>query len=95
MMDKHFLSRRRMLKQATTTLAALAAIPIFMVSSRAYASLAAKSDFHYQDHPKDGKKCADCAAFLPSSPNAGIDGTCRVISGAISPNGWCMAFTSK
>jgi len=94
-MNKHSLSRRSMLKQSTTMLASLIAIPIVIVSRPAYASMVAKSDFHYQDHPKDGKKCADCTAFLPSSRASDADGACRIVGGTINPVGWCMAFTAK
>ncbi len=42
----------------------------------------------YQDHPKDGAKCSLCVQFQP--PNA-----CKVVSGTISPEGWCAAFAAK
>ena len=36
----------------------------------------------YQDSPNEGRRCAGCTHFL--QPNA-----CEIVSGEISPNGWC------
>ncbi len=53
-----------------------------------------KASFKYQATPNNGKKCSDCVLFIPgSTPTA--DGTCKVVDGAISPNGWCTAFAAK
>ena len=40
----------------------------------------------YQDSPKDGKKCSECALFV--KPNA-----CSAVEGEISPEGWCQLWT--
>jgi hypothetical protein len=42
----------------------------------------------YQTSPKDGNKCSLCVNFDP--PNA-----CKIVSGTIDPNGWCIAFAPK
>ena len=42
----------------------------------------------YQESPKDGQKCSGCANFV--APNA-----CKVVSGVISPDGWCVAYAPK
>ena len=55
---------------------------------------AAKSDFMYQDHQHDGKKCAQCKFFSPSGPNS-PSGSCSIVAGVISPDGWCAAFAPK
>ncbi len=53
-----------------------------------------KSQFKYQSTPNNGKKCSKCTLFIPgSSPSA--NGTCKVVDGAISPNGWCVAYSAK
>jgi hypothetical protein len=39
----------------------------------------------YQDRPKNGLSCAACALFRPPA-------ACAVVSGVISPNGWCRFF---
>lgn len=48
----------------------------------------APSLVQYQPQPKNGQKCADCQHF--AAPNA-----CKLVSGYISPNGWCSAFAKK
>ena len=39
----------------------------------------------YQQQPKGGFSCAACALFRPPH-------SCVVVSGAISPHGWCKFF---
>ena len=39
----------------------------------------------YQDTAKDGNKCSTCVNF--EAPNA-----CKIVSGKISPEGWCIAY---
>jgi hypothetical protein len=42
----------------------------------------------------EGKDCDDCSQFVPgATPDA--PGTCRIVEGAISPHGHCIAFTPK
>lgn len=53
---------------------------------------AAKSDFLYQHHPHDGKKCAGCKYF---SPDGNGSGSCAMVEGTVSANGWCQAFSPK
>ena len=43
------------------------------------------AEAQYQDRPKNGLSCAACALFRPPA-------TCAVVSGVISPNGWCRFF---
>jgi hypothetical protein len=52
-----------------------------------------KSDVKYQDHPNGTEKCAQCKFFLPAKGDS--DGTCQMVDGAISPNGWCEAYSAK
>jgi hypothetical protein len=48
-----------------------------------------KAQFKYQDKPgKGGAKCSSCRFFkAPSS--------CSIVTGKISPNGWCIAYAKK
>ncbi|MGE5088451.1 MAG: high-potential iron-sulfur protein [Candidatus Levyibacteriota bacterium] len=55
---------------------------------------AAKADFMYQDHQHDGKSCSQCRFFAPDARTPGV-GTCSVVAGVISRNGWCAAFSPK
>jgi hypothetical protein len=48
-----------------------------------------KAQFKYQDKPgKNGQKCSTCHLFKP--PHA-----CTLVTGTISPNGWCIAWAKK
>lgn len=37
----------------------------------------------------------ECTEFLPPEQTASSEGACRIVTGTISPNGWCMAFNQK
>jgi len=53
-----------------------------------------KAAVKYQDKPSGGKDCDDCLHFVAgATPKA--KGTCKVVEGVISPNGYCSAFTPK
>jgi hypothetical protein len=93
-MNEHDAPRRRLLRRAAAALPVLLALPVLDSSTPARAGTARKEDFHYQDQPNEGKRCANCTAFI--APTAGQDaGTCNIVAGPVSPNGWCMAFTPK
>ncbi len=48
-----------------------------------------KKQFKYQEKPgKNGEKCAQCRFFKPPS-------ACSIVTGKISPNGWCISWTKK
>ncbi len=94
-MSKPINTRRRAIKQGSALLLTLASIPVAVLNQPAYAGTAAKSDFHYQDHPRDGKKCAQCSAYLAPAEGQRADGECRIVAGAINPEGWCMAFSAR
>jgi hypothetical protein len=48
-----------------------------------------KAQYKYQDQPgTGGAKCSECSLFQP--PNS-----CSIVTGTISPNGWCTAFTKS
>lgn len=46
---------------------------------------ASRATVKYQDTPRGGMSCAACTFFR--SP-----GSCQVVEGAVSPNGWCQLF---
>ena len=83
-------SRRIWLKNAGV---GIALAPWLARSARAQAK-ASKEAMKYQDQPKDGQRCDSCMQFLPG-PKAGANGTCKVVEGSISPNGWCIAYAKK
>ena len=53
-----------------------------------------QAQFKYQSTPKNGQKCSGCTQFIPNS-SPGKNGTCKVVDGSISPNGWCIAYAPK
>jgi hypothetical protein len=60
----------------------------------AQGSKVSQASMHYQTTPNDGKHCSDCKFFVPAQdPNA--SGTCQIVDGSISPNGYCQAFAAK
>lgn len=89
------IRRRTMLKRGSVFLISLASAPLVTLPHKAQAQKTAKSDMHYQDHPEDGKRCADCKQFIPPSDGRASQGSCRIVEGTISQNGWCSAFTPK
>ena len=42
----------------------------------------------YQETPKDGASCADCALFKAPS-------TCTLVDGTIAATGWCRFYAKK
>ena len=60
----------------------------------AAAQKSSKASLSYQEHPHDGKKCADCKHFTPGSGAPGA-GTCDIVDGPIQPTAWCTAFSPR
>ena len=78
--------------------AALAMIPIMLVSGQAHATknVSLRTSLKYQDKPENDKSCAKCMQFVPSA-NANSMGGCKIIVGdtEISPQGYCSAWAKK
>ena len=90
--DDKKISRRSFLKGAMF-LAAGTAIPLAAFSRNALAdNKVSKAAMHYQDKPNGSARCSGCIQFIPGS---GKMGTCKVVAGSISPDGWCLAFSPK
>ena len=48
-----------------------------------------KKQFKYQDKPgKSGQKCSQCRFFRAPSG-------CSIVTGKISPDGWCIAWAKR
>jgi hypothetical protein len=75
-------TRRQVLRAGVVAVGGLVA-----VTARADEKLDPKL-VQYQTTPKDGAKCSLCVNF--EAPNA-----CKIVSGSIDPNGWCVAFAPK
>ena len=53
-----------------------------------------KKQFKYQDKPKGSQKCSGCRFYKAAKGGKG-NGSCSIVSGSISPNGWCIAWAKK
>ena len=83
--------RRSLLKRAALLVAGLATASLMQTIASAAEKLQ-KAAVNYQEKPKNGKDCDDCMHFVVgATPDA--MGTCKVVDGAISPHGYCSAFT--
>jgi hypothetical protein len=83
------ISRRRLLRAATF----VAAIGAVAGAGLAATSAAAGSKFSqaaakYQPTPKGANRCANCSLYESA-------GNCKVVEGAVAPNGWCMLYAPK
>jgi len=87
------ISRRVMLARGAGLLVGVV-LTLALEANQPARAKAAKSDFGYQDHPHDGKTCADCKYFSPDSGGADT-GTCALVEGVINRNGWCSVFSPK
>jgi hypothetical protein len=47
-----------------------------------------KQTAQYQDSPNGDQKCEGCRFFVEG-------GSCRLVEGKISPNGWCRLYQPK
>jgi len=82
-------------KKTFTRSEMIARIGIAPIAIGAFAALVAEADasdnkaqFKYQNKPNGKKKCSGCSLFKP--PHG-----CSVVSGTISPNGYCIAYAPK
>ncbi|CCF98786.1 high-potential iron-sulfur protein [Ralstonia solanacearum] len=89
------ISRRTMLRRSAGVAGSIVLAPVGFYPRIAEAGAGNKAMLHYQDSPNNGQKCVDCTAFKPGPESASDTGTCKVIGGPVSPNGWCMAFSRR
>ena len=90
----HRLTRRQALRRSAAL--GVGATILWLAPTRAPAQAKlAKDAVKYVDQGDvPGKDCDDCSQFVPG-PSAGAAGSCRIVDGAISPHGHCIAFTPK
>ncbi len=83
---------RREFVRGAIVLPALAGLMI--AGTTAAQAKGSQAQFKYQSKPSEGHKCSGCTFFIPGS-SATANGTCKIVDGSISPNGWCTAFAAK
>jgi hypothetical protein len=82
------ISRRNMLARSLAVLAGAATLAVHKPAL----GKATKSELLYQDHPHAGQKCSDCKHY---SPGGADTGTCAMVEGTVSANGWCQAYSPR
>ena len=85
------MTRRTFVANAVVLPAMAALLLVETTSAQAKGS---QAQFKYQNTPKNGQKCSQCTFFIPGSSSK-ANGTCKLVDGSISPNGWCTAFSKK
>ena len=91
MSDSSKMTRRTFVGNAVV-LPALAGL-ILAETTNAQAK-ASQASLKYQPKPNNGHKCSGCMYYIPGS-SATANGTCKIVEGSISPNGWCTAWAPK
>lgn len=60
----------------------------------ARAAKGSQAQFKYQNKPNGSKKCSNCTFYI-AGKSATANGTCKIVEGSISPNGYCIAYSPK
>jgi hypothetical protein len=84
--------KRRVFLISATLIPALCALR--GIPALAQGSKTSKAAMHYQTSPNGGMQCSGCRFFI-AGQDAKSDGTCQIVDGSISPNGYCMAYAAK
>jgi hypothetical protein len=58
------------------------------------AASGAKSTMMYRNKPHKNLDWSNCIHFI-SGTTKSVDGTCTVVDGSISPQGWCIVYVQK
>jgi len=81
-------TRRRALKTGLAIIAGTGAAAVATSRAKAQSAKADPSTVGYQTKPSSGQQCSGCVQWDP--PNA-----CKIVSGTISPSGWCELYSPK
>jgi High potential iron-sulfur protein len=63
-------------------------------AAAADSSKASQDSMHYQTTPNGTKQCSGCQFFVPGQDSK-ANGSCKIVDGSISPNGYCIAYSAK
>ncbi len=89
------LTRREWFRSSGKVVLAAAVAPAVLSNiAEAATSKASQASVQYVTHPNGKKMCSNCKFFVAGAkPNE--DGTCKVVSGKISPHGYCAVYMPK
>ena len=82
------LSRRSVLRGAALLAGAAFTASVVQSNDALAQAKASKEAMKYQDKPSGDKQCSNCLQFV--APNG-----CKVVEGAVSPSGYCIAWVKK
>jgi len=86
-------SRASMLQKLAMAPIAIGAFAALGAEAEAAATMDQKAAA-YIPKPKGAEKCSGCNLYIPGK-SATADGTCKLVKGSISPNGWCKFYSPK
>jgi hypothetical protein len=91
--DNENFTRRRVFQAGLAAVGGAIAVRGAVASEKSAGQVLAQEKIapalvQYQTTPKDGAKCSGCVNF--EAPNA-----CKIVSGVIAPEGWCIAYAPK
>ncbi len=88
------LSRRELLKGGAmlASIGVLATTAV-ITSAPAFAGVP-QAAMQYRNTPNGKQDCSNCSLYIPGS-SAKANGTCKVVDGSISPQGYCVAYAAK
>ena len=85
-------TRHEILVRALRSLVGLALFSLAGLPRKAFAAKLQKEDVAYQERPKAGRSCATCRQFSLTTSGKG---TCAVVEGEVSADGWCTAYSPR
>lgn len=95
--DRINSSRRTLLRRGITIAAVGAVASTGLLKAgpaRAQAGKASQAVAMYQATPHGADQCDNCIHFIPGKTPKDA-GTCKVVEGNVSPQGWCVMYARK
>ncbi len=75
-------------------LPALAGLLYSVEAAPARAAKGSQAQYKYQSKPNGSKKCSNCTFYIAGKSST-ANGSCKIVDGTISPNGYCIAYSAK
>lgn len=95
MKNDKIASRAEMIQRMAAAPLAIGALAALRAEAEAAPAMT-QAAADYQSKPNGGKQCSGCALFVPAKSNPmKSNGTCTLVKGSISPQGWCKFFSPK